>query len=137
MAERTLASQLTRYPQQVFSVAPNGDHARPGLQAFAARPGRGHGAAMCHTLCALILSSNGWAASPEQAPRFSRVDFVLPGARGTVSLDYFIFDSANHRLWVPASNTGAVTIIDDDTDQVTSLTGFRTAQVDFMGKRPV
>ena len=128
MEEEPLKTHLTRHPRQTICLGPKGDHARPGRRQCAAA---------CHALCALILSSNGWPATSAQVPRFSRVDFVLPGARGLVSLDYFVFDSANHRLWVPASNTGSVTIIDDDTDQVTSITGFRTAQVDFMGKRPV
>ena len=128
MAAGMLASHVTRYPQQASCGAPSGDHARPGRRRCAAAR---------HALCALIVSSTAWTASPEQAPGFSRVDFVLPGARGLVSLDYFVFDAANHRLWVPASNTGSVTIIDDDTDQVTSITGFRTAQVAFRGKRPV
>jgi hypothetical protein len=89
-------------------------------------------------LCASLLSANAVAAAkPDPGSRFKRVDFVLPGARGVVSIDYFVFDSANHRLWVPASNTGAVVIIDDDTEQVTAITGLSTAQVDFRGKRPV
>lgn len=116
---------------------PNGDYVRPGMRALSRRPNGPQCAAACYALCALLVSGNGWSAGPDQAPRFSRVEFVLPGARGLVSLDYFVFDSANHRLWVPASNTGSVTIIDDDTDQITNITGFRTARVDFMGKRPV
>jgi len=87
----------------------------------------------------LLLTGNPAAAADEhdELARFKRGEFVLPGAQGLVSLDYFVFDSANHRLWVPASNTGSVAIIDTDTDQVAAIRGFRTAQVDFRGKRPV
>jgi hypothetical protein len=89
-------------------------------------------------LCACLLTVNALAATrPDETPRFKREEFALPGAQGLVSLDYFVFDSANRRLWVPASNTGSVAIIDDDTNRVTAISGFRTAQVDFRGKRPV
>lgn len=87
---------------------------------------------------ALALTGNALAgAANDKTAGFKRVDLAIPGARGLVSLDYFVLDTANHRVWVPASNTGSVTIIDTDTDQVTAITGFRTGQVDFMGKRPV
>jgi DNA-binding beta-propeller fold protein YncE len=89
-------------------------------------------------LCALLVIGNAVPATKrDETSGFKRVDLVLPGAQGLVSLDYFVFDPANHRLWVPASNTGAIAIIDTDTDQVTAVTGFPTAQVDFRGKRSV
>ena len=89
-------------------------------------------------LVALALSGSALAGATNDSPAgFKRVDLAIPGAYGLVSLDYYVFDSANHRLWVPASNTGSVTIIDTNTDQVTAITGFRTGQVDFMGKHPV
>lgn len=95
-------------------------------------------AAACYVLCLLVLSGRASsAASPAEAPGFTRVEFSLAGAHGLVSLDYFVFEPAHHRLWVPASNTGSLTIIDTDTGQVTAITGFPTAQVDFMGKHPV
>jgi DNA-binding beta-propeller fold protein YncE len=84
-----------------------------------------------------LVASVAAAPASEQVAEFRKAELALPGAKGLVSLDYFVFDSVNHRLWVPASNTGAVTVIDAATDQVTALRGFRTAQVDFMGKRPV
>src|SRR5215472_5544775 len=89
-------------------------------------------------LGAFALSGSALAgATSDRVPDFKRVELAIPGAHGLVSLDYYVFDSTNHRLWVPASNTGSVTIIDTNTDQVTAITGFRTGQVDFMGKRPV
>lgn len=134
MAEEEPKSCCMQHPPQGLA---NRDHVGRGMPAFSRHGNWPQCAAACYALCALIVSDNGRSASPNQAPRLNRVEFVLPGARGLVSLDYFVFDSANHRLWVPASNTGSVTIIDDDTDQVTNVSGFRTAQVDFMGKRPV
>lgn len=89
-------------------------------------------------LCtALLMGPAPAGAQHDEMPHFERQEFALPGAQGLVSLDYFVFDSANQRLWVPASNTGSVAIIDDNTNQVTAIHGFRTAQVDFSGKRPV
>jgi DNA-binding beta-propeller fold protein YncE len=77
------------------------------------------------------------AADPTGNARFVVKELALPGANGLVSLDYFIFDPASHRLWVPASNTGSVDIIDGNTDQVSPLAGFPTAQVEYKGKHPV
>jgi DNA-binding beta-propeller fold protein YncE len=77
------------------------------------------------------------AADPTSNARFVIQELALPGANGLVSLDYFMFDAARHRLWVPASNTGSVDIIDGNTGQVSALGGFPTAQVEFKGKRPV
>ena len=77
------------------------------------------------------------AADPTGNARFVVKELALPGANGLVSLDYFIFDPASHRLWVPASNTGSVDIIDGNTNQVSALAGFPTAQVEYKGKHPV
>src|SRR5437868_8124119 len=74
------------------------------------------------------------AADPTGNARFVVKELALPGANGLVSLDYFIFDPASHRLWVPASNTGSVDIIDGNTDQVSPLVGFPTAQVEYKAK---
>lgn len=61
----------------------------------------------------------------------------LPGASGLVSLDYFAYEPHTRRLWVPASNTGRVAVIDTRTDGLMSIEGLRTANVDFAGKHPV
>ncbi len=93
---------------------------------------------LVRVLVALPLAENALAGvTTDKTADFTTVELAIPGAHGLVSLDYYVFDSANHRLWVPASNTGSVTIIDTNTDQVTAITGFRTGEVDFMGKRPV
>jgi len=89
-------------------------------------------------LCTFLLAGNSAAAATRDAGSwFKRTEYGLPGAQGLVSIDYFVFDAANRRLWVPAGNIGAVVIINADTEQVTSLSGFPTARVDFRGKRPV
>ncbi len=59
----------------------------------------------------------------------------LPGATGTVALDYFAYDRATGKLWVPASNTGSVDVIDEAADAVSQVTGFKTGEVELRGRR--
>src|SRR5438874_12596950 len=59
----------------------------------------------------------------------------LPGATGTVALDYFAYDRATGKLWVPASNTGSVDVIDEATDAVSQVTGFQTGEVELRGRK--
>src|SRR5213596_4098247 len=59
----------------------------------------------------------------------------LPGATGTVALDYVAYDRATGRLWVPASNTGSVDVIDEATDAVSQVTGFKTGEVELRGRK--
>jgi DNA-binding beta-propeller fold protein YncE len=50
---------------------------------------------------------------------------ALPGGP-PVGMDYLAYDGANHRLWVPAGNTGSVDVVDTMTRKVTRLDGFPT-----------
>src|SRR5438094_7138174 len=59
----------------------------------------------------------------------------LPGATGTVALDYFAYDRATGKLWVPASNTGNVDVIDEKSDAVSQVTGFKTGEVELRGRK--
>src|SRR5436190_7146737 len=59
----------------------------------------------------------------------------LPGATGTVALDYFAYDRATGKLWVPASNTGSVDVIDEKTDAVSQITGFPTGEIERRGRK--
>jgi len=59
----------------------------------------------------------------------------LPGATGAVALDYFAYDRATGKLWVPASNTGSVGVIDEKTDAVSQITGFPTGEIERRGKK--
>jgi DNA-binding beta-propeller fold protein YncE len=61
--------------------------------------------------------------------QFETRSLPLPGADGLVTLDYFGFDRARGRLWVPAGNTGRVDVIDAASDEITELRGFSTAEV--------
>src|SRR3979490_1767967 len=94
---------------------------------------------LCGALCAAFSMGicSVAAADPTGNARFVVKELALPGANGLVSLDYFIFDPASHRLWVPASNTGSVDIIDGNTNQVSALAGLPTAPGEYKGKHPV
>src|SRR5262249_14480827 len=59
----------------------------------------------------------------------------LPGATGAVHLDYFAYDRATGKLWVPASNTGSVDVIDGETGTVSQITGFPTGEIERPGRK--
>jgi DNA-binding beta-propeller fold protein YncE len=59
----------------------------------------------------------------------------LPGATGAVALDYFAYDHAKGKLWVPASNTGSVDVIDEKTDSVSQISGFPTGEIERRGRK--
>src|SRR5213596_1478425 len=68
-------------------------------------------------------------------PNYELKPINLPGATGTVALDYFAYDRATGKLWVPASNTGSVDVIDEATDAVAQVTGFKTGEVELRGRK--
>src|ERR1700722_14625954 len=90
---------------------------------------------LCSLVCGLTVLAV--AADPVTNPRFLIKALPLPNAHGIVSLDYFIYDQARGRMWVPASNTGKLDVIDILTDRITAVGGFPTATVNFAGKRPI
>jgi len=59
----------------------------------------------------------------------------LPGAIGAVALDYFAYDRATGKVWVPASNTGSVDVIDEKTDAISQVTGFSTGEIERRGRK--
>jgi DNA-binding beta-propeller fold protein YncE len=61
----------------------------------------------------------------------------LPGANGAIALDYFAYDRATEKLWVPASNTGNVDVIDGKNDAVSAIPGFKTGEIERRGRKIV
>ncbi|PYL61520.1 MAG: hypothetical protein DMF24_07010, partial [Verrucomicrobia bacterium] len=59
----------------------------------------------------------------------------LPGATGAVALDYFAYNRATGKLWVPASDTESVDIIDEATEAVSRITGFQTGEIERHGRK--
>lgn len=60
---------------------------------------------------------------------------ALPDSNGVIVLDHLAYDRATGRLWVPASNTGNVDVIDQASDEVRKIPGFKTAEVDLEGHK--
>ena len=84
---------------------------------------------------AVFLVDRGFAQSPTPASDYELKPINLPGANGSVALDYFAYDRATEKLWVPASNTGCVDVIDDKTDAVSQVTGFPTGEIERRGSK--
>ena len=59
----------------------------------------------------------------------------LPGANGVVVLDHLAYDRARGKLWVPASNTGSVDVIDESIDTASGISGFNTDEVELEGHK--
>ncbi len=84
----------------------------------------------------LLLIANQLVAAPQDsAVNYELKRIPLPGAAGAVTLDYFTYDHATGKLWVPASNTGRVDVIDDKTDAVTQITGFPTGEIERLRRK--
>src|SRR6266576_2336418 len=66
-------------------------------------------------MVAVFLVGRAFTQSPTPASDYELKRINLPGATGAVALDYFAHDRATGKLWVPASNTGSVDVIDAKT----------------------
>jgi len=86
-------------------------------------------------LCAFPVSAQD--AAGHAAPNFSVKKLPLPAASGLVTLDYFAYDRAHARLWVPAGNLGVVAVIDESTDKITAIPGFHTAEITLPDRKRV
>jgi DNA-binding beta-propeller fold protein YncE len=53
----------------------------------------------------------------------------------TIILDHLAYDPSKDRLWVPASNTGKVVVIDGSSDTRSSVSGFSTGEVELEGHK--
>jgi len=76
-------------------------------------------AAMAFMQIALASATAIEASAADTNYELKRID--LPRASGPVALDYFAYDRATEKVWVPASNTGSVDVIDEKTDTVLRL----------------
>jgi DNA-binding beta-propeller fold protein YncE len=83
------------------------------------------------TLIQIVLALSGRAADTN----YQLKPIHLPGATGAIALDYFAYDRATGKLWVPASNTGSVDVIDEKTDTVSQITGFPTGEFERHGRK--
>jgi len=58
--------------------------------------------------------------------RLIRTQVELPGATGSVALDYLAADRQGGRVWIPAGETGSVDVLDLGTRRLTRIEGFAT-----------
>jgi DNA-binding beta-propeller fold protein YncE len=59
----------------------------------------------------------------------------LRDKNGVIVLDHLAYDRSRDRLWVPASNTGDVDVIDCGSDTVSHVSGFSTGEVELEGRK--
>jgi DNA-binding beta-propeller fold protein YncE len=59
----------------------------------------------------------------------------LTSEKGVVNLDYFAFDPATGRLWVPAGNRASVIVLDRAGEVVGTIGDFATAEFELRGRR--
>src|SRR6059058_4017614 len=90
-------------------------------------------AAMSFMQITLASATTIEASAADTNYELKRID--LPRASGPVALDYFAYDRATERVWVPASNTGSVDVIDEKTDAVSQITGFPTGEIERRGRK--
>jgi DNA-binding beta-propeller fold protein YncE len=83
----------------------------------------------------IVLAASEIMAAGTVTSDYELKPLSLPGATGVVALDYFAYDHSTGRLWVPASNTGNVDVIDETTDAVSQVTGFKTGEVELRGRK--
>ena len=83
----------------------------------------------------IVLISSATMEARAADSNYELKPISLPGATGAVALDYFAYDPATGKLWVPASNIGSVDVIDEKTDAVSQVTGFKTGEVERRGRK--
>jgi len=59
----------------------------------------------------------------------------LAAGKSPIILDHLAYDRSTNRLWVPASNTGAVDVIDCGSDSVSRVSGFPTRDIELEGRK--
>ena len=94
-----------------------------------------HFAIFCAINALPILFSAAQLNAYKATSDYELTPIALPGASGVVSLDYFAYDRVTGKLWVPASNTGNVDVIDEKSDAVSQVTGFKTGEVELRGRK--
>jgi len=83
----------------------------------------------------IVLISSATMEARAADSNYELKPISLPGATGAVALDYFAYDPATGKLWMPASNTGSVDVIDEKTDAVSQVTGFKTGEIERRGRK--
>jgi len=82
-------------------------------------------------LIEIVFAVTGYGADPN----YQLKPINLPSATGPVALDYFAYDATTGKLWVPASNTGSVDVIEQATDVISQIKGFPTGEIERRGRK--
>ena len=90
---------------------------------------------LCAIASGLVFFATIQSNAQKIASDYQVTPIRLPGSGGVVALDYFAYDRATGKIWVPASNTGAVDVIDEKTDAVSQITGFPTGEIERRGRK--
>jgi DNA-binding beta-propeller fold protein YncE len=83
----------------------------------------------------MLLLGCATAPSVKTAPPVRAIR--LEASPGPVSMDYLAYDPAQHRVWVPAGNTGKVDVVDVTSGRVEAIGGFATAEIERKGTKRV
>ena len=63
-----------------------------------------------HAACPIFFSVAALFGADPSGSKYELKPIPLPGANGAVALDYFAYDPATRKLWLPASNLGSVVV---------------------------
>ena len=74
-------------------------------------------------------------AAGANAAEFDTGPIPLQEQAGVVTLDYFAWDAAHRRLWVPGGNTASVFVVDATSGAVSPIGGFATAEFTLGSRR--
>src|SRR5450432_923866 len=97
-------------------------------------------AASAQTLAtAPATSASPAAATPAASapPSLQAEPLALPGAVGSVSLDFIFYEPQKSRVWVPAGGTGSVDVFDIASHAFSRVNGFKTVAREAHGKTRV
>ena len=83
----------------------------------------------------IFLMSSHESAAHHVASAYALKPISFPGGSGVIQLDHMAYDQKKGRVWVPASNTGKVDVIDVTADAVSQISEFKTGDVELEGQR--
>jgi DNA-binding beta-propeller fold protein YncE len=82
----------------------------------------------------LVILVSGWALYAHTVGSDYELKPIPLGAgKSPIVLDHLAYDQSTNRLWVPASNTGAIDVIDCNSDSISRVSGFSTRDVELEG----
>jgi DNA-binding beta-propeller fold protein YncE len=92
-------------------------------------------------LCVLVSLPIAWLVNSEPlhahtvATDYEVKPIPLLSGSDTIILDHLAYDPSKDRLWVPASNTGKVVVIDGSSDTRSNVSEFSTGEVELEGRK--